>query len=170
MKKILIILLVFVFLTSCSEQSNMSNDIFFERLGTEYIFENKIVNENEVICFYKNFVLRSENNDNGDIVSISITCDDANKKSEFLGFAREIIAIFASDEDYDDILNSFVNENILSTKETEWYTYQYFQNEHGIFLSVNNNKINPQTLPEYSLKSNENTENKKRIDEKSSMR
>ena len=99
------------------------------------------------------------------IVNISISCDDINKKSEFMNFTENIIKIYAPEENIDEILKSFDNSNGLSTAESDWYSYLLVENEKGIYLSVNNNKLNPQSLPEYSLKTNENIENKKRIDE-----
>lgn len=155
MKKLLIILLIPFVLSSCAKQSVMNYEVFFERLNNENILTDKIITKDSVVCFTsEGFVLELKHNADGDVYKILISCDDLIKKEEFILLAKDVINIYAPEDDIDGIF-----DDVINTYQTDWHTYQFFSTDSGMFLSVNRNKLNPETAPELSLKSNDKIEN-----------
>ena len=102
-----------------------------------------------------------KNNSRGDIYNVSITCDDLNKIDNFIQFFESVLGVYAPEENSDNIIVALTSEDVINTYQSEWYTYQFVKTEVGMFLSVNNCKLNPESIPEFSLKQNEKIENKK---------
>lgn len=162
MKKLFIIIFLMLILSSCSKQTNMNYDVFFERLNQDSIITDKIINDNTVICFTSDgFVLQLKNNSHGDIYNVSLTCKDLNKTDEFILFFESVLDVYAPEENADNIINELTCKDVVHTYQSEWYSYQFVKTEAGMFLSVNNNKLKPESIPEFSLKQNEKIENKK---------
>ena len=158
MKKLIIILLIPFVLSACAKQSVMNYEVFFERLNNENILTDKIITEDSVICFTSDgFVLELKHNADGDVYKILISCDDLNKSDEFILFAKEVMNVYVPKDNIDVIF-----DDVIKTYQSDWHTYQFFSTDNGMFLSVNSNKLNLETAPELSLKSNDKIENRRK--------
>lgn len=170
MKKIIILLMLFVFImTACSVQEKMSPEIFFERLSgksDEYLFDDKELFYEDIkcVCFIKDIygselVYEFALNDKKDIYKISFACNEADKAEKIIVYIKDIITVYAPQENADEVVRSLTEngkpDKGFSYYETQWYSWAVYSDENGVFFSVTNNKVVEKTTAEYSLKPND---------------
>lgn len=173
MKKKAFIILIFslIFFSGCSVQEKMNADLFFERLSSvtdDFDYENidLLYEENKCICFINDrfstdFVFEFFMNENGDINKISFACNKTDKAENFIKYLKNIISVFSSEENKDEIIRSLTENGKIKPSytyyETQWYYWSSYSDENGLYFSVINKKLSEPITVEYSLKPNDKT-------------
>ena len=172
MKKVGSIVTLFIFLfTGCSVQEKMNYHIFFERMSEHtdgFDFQNSecYVEGDECICFIKDkngtdYLFCLFLNKLGDAEKIGFSCNDTEKAEDFIVYIRNIISVYAPEENRDDIINSLTEngkiKNDIIFYETKRYEYCLYSDTEGFYFSVTNKKLVPSSSIEFSLKVNDKT-------------
>ena len=172
MKKIVSLLLLITFLSSCSVQEKVNINLLTERL-CQYD-ESFIINEslsfsqenyNTVFFSYggeKDFVMETHADGQGNTKKINLACNSTDKIDLFSQCVKSIISVYAPDEDSgkitDELLKNKETGNGVIYYETKWYSYSARLSEGSIYFSVENRKLSPRSEVEFSLKQNDITE------------
>lgn len=163
MKKVIILLLIISFLSSCSGQKKMNAEIFTERLlaetNDEFEIKNIVYNnENAEIYLrdkkHKEYVLKSYADSYANVCKITLTGDGTQADFDILSdkiikaYSPEIISEMNSVELF---INSF------DYAETQWYYLTSARNEKILFFSIENKKLSAPKNTEFTLKPNDIT-------------
>ena len=149
----------------------MSPDIFFGRLSKQidiFDFEHSenFLENSEYVCFVKDdagteHVFELALNDAGDINKISLACNKTDKAENFISHIKNVIIIYASDENANEIIDSLTENGKISAGlnyyETQWHLWCAYSDNNGLYFSVTNKKLTAQSEVEFSLKPNEKT-------------
>lgn len=169
-RRLCFLLLPFVILfSSCSVQENMSPAIFLNRLSKQtdvFDFENseQFIDDNKYICFVndntgKEHVFELSLTETGDINKISLACIKTDKAENFISYIRQIIFVYAPEENENEIINSITENGKITDKikyyETQWHSWCSYADKNGFYFSVTNKKLVEQTTVEFSLKPND---------------
>ncbi len=170
MKKITLIVVAFIFMcTGCSVQEKMSYQIFFDRMSEHtdaFDFENSecIFEESECVCFVKDnkgieYLFCLSLNKFSDAEKIGLSCNDTEKAEDFIVYIKNIISVYAPEENQEEIIDSITEngkmKNGIVFYETKWYSYCSHSDDDGLYFSVTNKKLVPQSSVEFSLKAND---------------
>lgn len=148
----------------------MNPDIFFERLLSENNDLKAVdtIYDNEKSIYYlKNdklidYIFEIGLNNSGDINKISFACNKTDKAEDFIKYMGDIISVYSSDENRDEIIMELTENGRLkpfySYYETQWYFWSSYSDENGLFFSVINKKLSEHTTAQYSLKQNDRKE------------
>lgn len=169
MKRIVALLLVFLTLTACSVQEKMSPMIFIERIGqtdkkliidTENLFfENKNLVCYAVYAQKTKLVFEISTDEHGNSDKISLACIQTDKAPDFILCAKSVFSVCSPDDDSDAVFKELFGSKELSDEcryyETQWHSYAAVLSENGLFFSIENKKLVPQSEVEFSLKQND---------------
>ena len=147
----------------------MNPRIFFERLSAEndyFVLENPEILADEKASFSfvnsKNgtdFLFEFSLDDSENIKKISFSCIETEKAEDFIECVRNIVSVYSSTENaYEIIMNLTENGKLkqgINYHENQWYLYCANADENGLFFSVTNKELSPQSTVQYSLKSND---------------
>lgn len=163
MKKILLLIMVFVLFSSCSLQEKMNAELFSERFLIEINddFEIKdIFNNNQKSEIYlndkkgKEYVIKSESDSCGNVCKITLTGNGT--QSEFNNLADKIIKTYSPDIESENVLRHlFINS--FDYTETQWYYVTSAKKDNILFFSIENKKLSSPKNTEFTLKSNDIT-------------
>lgn len=163
MKKILILLFLMIFLSSCSIQENMNPEIFSDRfyklIGNEISSENLRYENNREILFFKekngtDYIIEFNTDTMDNIKKICLACNDTSKADSMNYYFEKIINIFAPDENTDEIISNLLIDK-WNYYSTQWFDYSSAVSDEGIFLSVESKKLSTQSDAELTLKQND---------------
>ncbi len=172
MKKFVFLLIILITLSGCSVQKTMNAKIFMDRLSEVndfLIIENPeiLTDESASFCFVtsKNgtdFLFEFLENDNGNIKKISFSCIKTEKAEDFVLYVRDIISVYSPNENTDEIIMNLTENGKIKQGinyfENQWYLYCANADENGLFFSVTNKELFPQSSVEFSLKPNDRIE------------
>ncbi len=165
----LVLLIVIILFGGCSVQKKMSPDIFLERLSKKsdfFIFDEteSFVENSNFVCYLKNennisYVFEFLVNDLGDVKKISLSCDKTEKTENFICNMKDIVSVYSPEENSEELIKNLSEDGNmkegLNYFENQWYLYCTNVNENGLFFSVTNKKLFPQTSVDFSLKPND---------------
>ncbi|MBR2868472.1 MAG: hypothetical protein IKB88_05345 [Clostridia bacterium] len=164
MKKILVLIPLFLFLSACSVQENVSPDLFVSRLEKTVrdaaIDSDGIFYENEKSVVYADyggcrFAIEMTCDSDGKVKKISLACNDTDKAECFYSFIKNIVSVYAPDEDCDRILQNLCCGKQFSFYESQWYSYSFSSAVSGFYFGVENKKLAPAKDIGLTLKPND---------------
>ncbi len=169
MKKIFCLISVLLILGSCSVQEKVSPMIFMKRIiktdnNLNADIDSSFVEDNNYICFAKyaektDVVFEIKTDEGGNVKKISLACTQADKTDDFIDCVSSVIKTYAPDDDIQSVLSSILltknTSDNFSYHETQWYLYSSAVTENGLYFSVENKKLIPQSEVEFSLKQND---------------
>lgn len=166
MKRIVISIILIVCLCSCSVQENMSPELFLERFqkyDNNLSITDSFYQEDSYICFvrYHNaeiiFYIFTDCNKN--VKKINLACSETDMINEFTDCTESIIRIYSPDDNSEEIINNLFNPEITNSEfryyNTQWHTYSAICSDNGIYFSVSDKKLAPESEVDFSLKQND---------------
>ena len=169
MKRITVILVLFSFLCSCSLQSEVTPRIFVNRLinaDDKFVFDEYInFSHKNIHTYYFNYsenlypVIEIWTDGHGNARKIDLACTQTDMVDLFTECTGKLISVYAPEENVDDIINVLYGDKSVTDKfnyyESQWYLYSAIISGNGIYFSVENKKISPQSEIQLSLKAND---------------
>lgn len=166
MRRILpLIFALLIFLSACTVQEAVSPDLFVSRFAEafpDYQLESDgAFYENDKCVLFANdgfgnrFAVEMTSDSQGRVQKISLACANADKAENLFSFARDILSVYAPEEDANSVLQSINDGNYFSYYETLWYSYAFSKTGSGLFFSIGNKHYAPVNEPELTLKENE---------------
>ena len=166
MKKIIPLTAFFLlFLCSCTIQKEMDSQLFLSRFSEKFPDYRSEIDEiffedDKSVVFVNDiagnrFALEMKSDLQGRVQKISLACSGADKAECLLSFAKDVLLVFAPDEDIEAVFQSITDGDYFSYYETLWYSYAFSQTENGTFLSVENKRFAPERESGLTLKENE---------------
>lgn len=163
MKKIFVLLVILITLTSCSMQEKMNDNIFLERLSDalgDEISADEILYQNgrSLLFFLDNngteYLCEFRNDESNNVKKICLACTDADKTERFKYFFEKIVNVYAPDENTLEIITALFKNN-WDYHSSQWYEYSSALTGNGIFASIENKKLSTQSDAELTLKQND---------------
>ena len=169
MKRITLLILLFVFLTSCSAQEKVNINLLTERLckyDESFIINDSLSfsqNNSETVFFSyggdNDFVMETRKDGQGNTEKINLACTCTDKIDLFTQCVKSVISVYAPDEDCGKIINELFAEKQLDIGmlyyETKWYSYSVRLSADCLYFSVENRKLSPPSEAALSLKQND---------------
>lgn len=166
MKKITVVALAFVVLFSgCTVQSAVNPSLLIERFAEKYpeytVDADSLFYENDkCVLFVQNqnrlrFAVEMTVDSADRVQKISLACIETDKADEFCCFAKNIVEIYAPDEDFSLVEKIIFNGKNYSYHETQWYYYSFSLNESGLCFCIENKQFAPQKDECLTLRENE---------------
>lgn len=161
----LLISALLLLLSSCTVQEAVSFDLLIARFGKvfpEYLLETDgVFYEDDKCVLFANdgsgnrFAVEMTADARGRVQKISLAYAEAEKSESLFSFARDILMVYAPEEDSDAVLQSLNDGNYFSYHETLWYSYAFSKTGSGLFFSIVNKHFASVNQPELTLKENE---------------
>lgn len=169
MKRIFAVFVALFMLVSCSLQEKVNSEILTERLCET----DKNILPDPELCFRQGdrstfyftyaeslfFVAELYSDGQGNVKKINLACDNTDKIDLFVQCVKSFEDVYVPDENSDEINAALFKEKKFSGKfsfyETQWYLYSAVLSENGLYFSIENKKLSPQTEVELSLKPND---------------
>lgn len=156
---------VLLLLSSCTVQEEVSPDLFISRFAQVYpdysLEADGMFYENEKCVLFANdasgnrFAIEMTADERGRVRKISLACVDADKAENMFSFAKDVISVYAADENPESVAASLNIGKNYSYHETQWYYYSFSSTETGLFFSVENKKLSPEKEVALTLKEND---------------
>ena len=169
MKRFLAVLIfllgALLLLASCTVQAEVSPELFVSRFAKNYPSyspetENMFYENGKSVLFVTDsdktrFALEMTSDERGRVQKISLACADSDKTDAFSAFVRDVISVYAADEDAEAVLKKTVNGESFAYHETLRYYYSFSDTEAGLFFAVENKKLSPEKEVVPTLKPND---------------
>ncbi len=169
MKKVAVVILLMIFLSSCTVQKKMSPWIFIERVekndkNIAFDTGNSFYENEDFVCYatyadMSGFCVEILTDESGNSKKISLACMQTDKTDKFISFSKSVIETYSPDDSADEVIKSlFGNKkinNVFAYHSTQWYDYSAILSENGFYFSVASKKLMPQSEVEFSLKPND---------------
>ncbi len=166
MKKIfLLAVFLLLLLCSCTKQNEMNPQLFLSRFSDSFPdyqpeTDEMFFEDDKSVLFVNDsagnrFALEMKSDFQERVQKISLACNSADKDECLFDFAKDILSVYAPDEDVEAIFHSLADGNYFSYYETLWYSYAFSQTENGAFFSVENKRFAPEREARLTLKENE---------------
>ncbi len=169
MKKFLSVVFSVLFIlplfSSCTVQEEVSPDLFVSRFGEKYpaysLENDGMFYEKEKCVLFAadasgtRFAVEMTTDEQGRVRKISLACTDADKAENMFSFAKDIVSVYAAQEDGQSVAESLNSGKSFSYHETQWYYYSFSSTETGLFFSVENKKLSPEKEVGLTLKEND---------------
>lgn len=165
-RKIISVIILILFLSSCSVQERASPEILKSRIEKnypEFVFENSGYYLND--CFYIFAVFRNSNiafkiaaDENNIANKISLSFEMNDNIKELSEIIKPVIETFSPKEECEIIIEELINaEEGFRYSYGKEYTYSLAVNGKSVFFDVFNNRLSGYTVPELTLKPNDKT-------------
>lgn len=163
MKKLSIVIVLILLLSSCSVQEKMNSVIFYDRfrntLVAEITTDEILFDNNRDIAFFtdKNgtdYALEFSLDEQGNIKKICLACTDTSKTDMMKYYFEKVINVYAPSENTDEIIQSLFSNN-WNYHSSQWYNYTFVKSDECFFASVENKKISTQSDAELTLRVSE---------------
>lgn len=169
MKRLICLLFFLIFLAGCSVQKTMNSRIFLERLSAANdslnIEKPEIFSDDSAILYFVNdnkgteFLFEFSVDDAENIKKIGFSCGETEKAENFVEYIRDVVSVYSPEEDADEVIMNLTKNGKLKKGinyfENQWYMYCSNADENGLFFSVTNKEMMPQSTVEFSLKPND---------------
>jgi hypothetical protein len=144
----------------------MSPELFFKRFekyDSNLSISNSFYENNSFICYslYHNaeiiFDISTDGKNNS--IKINLACTDTDKVNEFVDCCESVIRIYSPDDNVQDIIDNLFEYKKINNEfryyDTRWHTYSSTLSDNGMYFSVSNKKLMPESEVEFSLKQND---------------
>lgn len=169
MKKIIILLMLFIFLASCSSQEKININLLTERIcryDELFVVDDSLSfsQENTHTVFFtygieQDFVMETCDDKQGNTEKINLACTCTDKIDLFVNCIKSVVSVYAPEEDCNKIIKELFKtkelNGIFNYFETKWYSYSVRLSEEYLYFSVENRKLSPKNETQLSLKQND---------------